>query len=407
MRGSLRVWRELELGGGVGGGAGQELVSEERAEGGGRARDRRRGEAVGAELREPALGLVVGRRSDRPSTPGGERAEVAPVRLDGARRAPRGEQGEEAFDLVVVDGRHGRSRFPAQRRGPAPGAQERGRAVVDAAQPAGVHVAVDLRRRERGVSEQLLDRAQVGTALEQVRREGVAEAVRMRQDSADRARVEPAAARREEERVLRTACELRPGLAEIAPEHVRGLLAERHDALLAALAAHAHELLVEVHVAEIEADGLGAAQPAGVRQLDERPVAQRQRPGPREPVEQLLHLVELRRLRQAARAARGESALGHARRAERRAQEGANGGESPPDRRGREPVARASQLGHVLGESADVHVVEPQAPLGKPRREVPEVRGVRAASRRRERRAVEEALDRGAGVHLQRIPSAA
>ena len=132
-----------------------------------------------------------------------------------------------------------------------------------------------------------------------------------------------------------------------------------------------------------------------------------ERPDAREPVEQLLDLLELRRLRQAACAARGEGALGHARRAERRAQEGANGGEFAPDRRRREPVARAPELGHVLGESADVHVVEPQAPLGKPRGEVPEVGGVGAPRRRRERRALEEALDRGAGVHAQRIPPAA
>src|SRR4051794_18876834 len=45
--------------------------------------------------------------------------------------------------------------------------------VVDAPQPAAVHVAVDLRRRERAVPEQLLDRPQVGAALEHVRRERV------------------------------------------------------------------------------------------------------------------------------------------------------------------------------------------------------------------------------------------
>ena len=45
------------------------------------------------------------------------------------------------------------------------------RAVVDAAQALRVDVAVDLRRREGGVAEELLDRAQVGSAFEQVRRE--------------------------------------------------------------------------------------------------------------------------------------------------------------------------------------------------------------------------------------------
>ena len=87
------------------------------------------------------------------------------------------------------------------------------RAVVDAAQALAVDVAVDLRRRERGVAEQLLDRPQVGAALEQVRRECVAQPVRMRRDPPQRARVEPAAAHREEERVLGAAARARAARA--------------------------------------------------------------------------------------------------------------------------------------------------------------------------------------------------
>ena len=68
------------------------------------------------------------------------------------------------------------------------------RTVVDAAQVARVDVAVELRRRERAVAEQLLDRAQVGAAVEQVGRERVPEAVRVGDDPAQRARVEAAAA---------------------------------------------------------------------------------------------------------------------------------------------------------------------------------------------------------------------
>ena len=75
-------------------------------------------------------------------------------------------------------------------------------AVVDAAEALRVDVAVDLRRRERAVAEELLDRAQVGAALEQVRRERVPQAVRVREHAAQRRGVEPAAARGEEERVL-------------------------------------------------------------------------------------------------------------------------------------------------------------------------------------------------------------
>ena len=104
------------------------------------------------------------------------------------------------------------------------------RAVVDAAQPARIHVAVDLRRRERGVAEQLLDRAEIGAALEQVRSERVAQPVWVAEQAADGARVETSAAHREEQRVVGAARELRPRLAQVPRDVVGGLLAERHHA---------------------------------------------------------------------------------------------------------------------------------------------------------------------------------
>ena len=54
-------------------------------------------------------------------------------------------------------------------------------AVVDAAEPPSVHVAVELRGRQGAMAEKLLDRSQVGAALEQVRRERVPQPVRMRE----------------------------------------------------------------------------------------------------------------------------------------------------------------------------------------------------------------------------------
>ena len=83
----------------------------------------------------------------------------------------------------------------------------------------------------------------------------------------------PRAERKSASFAPRASC--RPRLAQVAGDGVRRLLAERHDALLAALAAHAHELLLEVDVAEVEPDRLGAAQPGRVDELDERAVAQR------------------------------------------------------------------------------------------------------------------------------------
>ena len=88
------------------------------------------------------------------------------------------------------------------------------RVVVHAPQAARVDVAVDLRRRERRVAEQLLDRAQVGAALEQVGRVRVPEAVRVRQQPAEDARVEPPPADRDEQRVARAARERRPPVAQ-------------------------------------------------------------------------------------------------------------------------------------------------------------------------------------------------
>src|SRR4051812_13522535 len=139
-------------------------------------------------------------------------------------------------------------------------------------------MAVHLRRRERAVAEQLLDRPQVGAAFEQVRRERVAQPVRMRDEAPERRRVEAPPARREKQRVLRAARELRTRLAEVARDERTRLLAQRHDAVLAALAfAHVDELLLEVDVAEIEMHRLGAAQPGGVDELDEGAVAERER----------------------------------------------------------------------------------------------------------------------------------
>src|SRR4051812_45459204 len=108
--------------------------------------------------------------------------------------------------------------------------------------------------------------------------ERVPQPVRVGDDPPQRARVETPAARREEQGVVRAtragaeggtsrpgaigsaggaSSQARPCLAQIAGEPERRLLAERHNALFAALAAaDVHELLLEVDVAEVEADGL-------------------------------------------------------------------------------------------------------------------------------------------------------
>ena len=91
------------------------------------------------------------------------------------------------------------------------------RVVVHPAQAAGIDVAVDLRRRERRVPEQLLDRPQVGASLEEMGRVGMPEAVRVRKQAAEDARVEPPPAHRDEQRIAGAADELLAPVAEPEP----------------------------------------------------------------------------------------------------------------------------------------------------------------------------------------------
>src|SRR5439155_10417662 len=101
------------------------------------------------------------------------------------------------------------------RRARVPRSGTRMRAVVDTAQPLAVDVAVHLGRRQRRMTEQLLDRAQVGAALEQVRRERVPKPMRVRDEPPQRAGVEAPAAGGEEERALGAAREQWARVAQV------------------------------------------------------------------------------------------------------------------------------------------------------------------------------------------------
>src|ERR687885_250596 len=147
-------------------------------------------------------------------------------------------------------------------------------AVVDAAQPPAVDMRVDLRGGERAVAEEFLDRPQVSAAFEQVGRERVPQPVRVRKHTPQRARVEAPATHGDEERVFRAGGELWPRLVQVPRDPMARLLAERNRALLAALAAHVNELLLEVDVAEVETCCLAAAQSGRIDELEQRPVPQ-------------------------------------------------------------------------------------------------------------------------------------
>jgi hypothetical protein len=159
---------------------------------------------------------------------------------------------------------------------------------VDLAATAVRHVRVALCRPEVGVAEHLLYRPQVGTAFEQVRREGVAEKMGM-----DAARLEtgpigelaqdeecsgtgqrPAADVQEELGPV-PAVEVRPTEREVPTHRFCSRAAERHEALLVALAEHAHDPFLERDAALLEPDRLGDAQAGAVEELHQRPIAER------------------------------------------------------------------------------------------------------------------------------------
>ena len=66
----------------------------------------------------------------------------------------------------------------------------------------------------------------------------------------------------------------RARLGQIALQPVGGDLAERHQALLAALAHHAYHALIDAHREDLQADQLGDAQACGVEHLQHAAVAQ-------------------------------------------------------------------------------------------------------------------------------------
>ena len=174
---------------------------------------------------------------------------------------------------------------------------------------------VDLGGRHRGMPEQLLDHADVGAALQEVRGEGVAQ--RVRRDVARHpgpvggldqhrpgglARQPPSAGVEEQgARALRRAHrgELRAPAGEVGVDGGQGVGPHRDQPLLAALAAQQHGAVHPVEVVDVEAHGLGDAGPGAVEDLQQGAVAERQggagRPGG---LEDRLDVGQGQRLRQ-------------------------------------------------------------------------------------------------------------
>ena len=93
---------------------------------------------------------------------------------------------------------------------------------------------------------------------------------------AHRALVDPPAPGAEEQRRPRRRRRRSAGrpCGQPAVERAGGRVAEGHDALLAALAEHAHHVAVAVHVVDVEAGQLADPDAGGVEQLEHRHVAQ-------------------------------------------------------------------------------------------------------------------------------------
>ena len=158
--------------------------------------------------------------------------------------------------------------------------------------------------------------------------------------------------------------ELGPRLAEVAGDPVRGLLAERDDPVLRALAVpDVDVLLLEVDVAEVEPDRLGAAQAGRVDELEQRPVAERRAAPPSPSASARIASTSSAFGASGSRRPRRsrERDVGHG--ARRRARSGA--ARAPPRAAARSsrgasfpPGPRAAEVGGVVGEDAHVDLLE-------------------------------------------------
>ena len=138
------------------------------------------------------------------------------------------------------------------------------------------------------MTEHLLDGAEIGAAFEQMRGEGVAQEVRMHparleagavcklaEDQEGTGAGERPTAGVEEELGPVAAIEVRPAEREVAAHGLGGRAAQRNEALLAALAEHAYDTVLQRDAVLLEPDGLGDPEAGAVEEFHERPVAQR------------------------------------------------------------------------------------------------------------------------------------
>ena len=175
-------------------------------------------------------------------------------------------------------------------------------------------VRIYLRGRDVAVAEQRLDHSQIGAALQQVRRERVAQDVRgERPGDAGVHRVvthhpperlprhAAPAMGNEQDRLVRLG-PLRPHLGEVALDQGPSRLAERHHPALTALAQHRQVAAAQLEVGQLQRAQLRHAQTRGVHGVQHRRVAQAARGGGVGRGQQGPHVVGSEQARQLAAA---------------------------------------------------------------------------------------------------------
>ena len=157
--------------------------------------------------------------------------------------------------------------------------------VVGGFQPFGGDVGVDLCRRKAGVSEEGLDAAEIGTVVEEVGGEAVADFVggevggEAGLDEAgfdhgpDGARGETGAGFVDEERTV-----VDGGCVAVARYGFEGLRDKRADAFASTLAGDAGGFANHIDIGDVEANEFREAHPGGVKEFDDGGIA-RGRPG--------------------------------------------------------------------------------------------------------------------------------
>jgi len=195
---------------------------------------------------------------------------------------------------------------------------------VGGTEVAGADVRVDLRRDQAFVAEQLLNAADVGAAVQQMRRKTVAEGVRAGtivephllemffEQSANAARSETGTKTIHKDR--RTAVRRFFGrelsLGEPGLECAQRIGAERAEAFFASLAADADDALREIEVAIVEADQFAHAQTGGVERFEDRPITKAHRGVTRRGTKQFANFGGREKVRQLVRLARIAERLG-------------------------------------------------------------------------------------------------